>query len=737
MKKLLLSLFAIVGLSLSAKAQTPNYTIEYKFEVENMAAGMCFSMTDGSHFYMWQFNTENGNMRFRPHRWNGAPACLEEKTINGVNKDGEHTVRVEITNNGTHATTYLDGQNIDERDGEFVYGRLGFRANGNEKAYYDDFVVTKAGEEVVNENFNDGTTGIFSGGEVVNGRFHHTSALGELIWQYPPSEYDSYTIEADFKVVDHSAGLAFALNGGNYYMWQFNKENKFNPHVWDPNARLIESIDLSPKGVNIVDDDMHHLTISIVNGARKAITYIDGVKVDERSGSFAYGKVGLRHDGMPDNSPESGLWDNIKVTANGEVKFEEKFDNPYMSQFNCGVVQDGKLFISGYLAIPVTWQVDEPQARVVFECDVTIEEDGLGIMQGVVGSDYQLWALRNKNGYPALRRHTWRGGGWAKHNAPNEPVVRSKSWESAPTQHLRLEQIGNMLVTYLDGYIIDRCDLKEWANVTVSDGLFGFRQDNTEKGIVDNLKVVEVSAEGEVTVRMEDDFESDERVIDGGELVEYNGSKQLRFVANNAEVKSFEAQSAFLEVPNYKWTTYAPKHRMEVPDDEVSVYTVSAIGSNSITVHKEEAGTVLAVGEGVLLYAPGEAYVDALYTNEAADNLQNELVGTITSTPVSAVAGSDETIFGLAHNSTNGRVAFIPYEESATISAQKAYLKLSSAANISALTIDDEESTGIETLNAVTRGLTDGNIYDISGKKMEDISRKGTYIINGVKVLVK
>ncbi|MCF0196711.1 MAG: hypothetical protein HUK03_05690 [Bacteroidaceae bacterium] len=720
--------------------ETPDYTIEYKFEVENMAAGLCLSMTDDSHFYMWQFNTEQGNMRFRPHRWNGGAACLEEKTLDGVSMTGEHSVRIEITNNGTTATTYVDGNKIDERTGEFVYGRLGSRANGQEKAYFDDIVVTKNGVQEVNENFNNGENSLFDGGEVINGRWHHTSSPKELVWQFPLSEYGTYTIEADFKVVDNAAGLAFARDNSNYFMWQFNKENQFNPHVWDPNARLIETIELTEKGVDVRTEGMHHLKIDVTNGARKAITYVDDVKVDERTGSFVYGQVGLRHDALPDNTPESGLWDNIKVTAGGTVKFQETFDNPYASKFSLGTWQDGCWFISGYLLAPIVWYSETIQPATIFECDATPQKGGFGLMQGWVSdNEFQLWALVEKNGRPALRRHAWRDGGWKYHNAGSERAMNLAGGSPlGRTQRIRLVKQGNTLSYYDNGYLIDSYDQKASNDVDVKDAYFGFRMDEGDNAYMDNMKMVTVAEGGAYKVVMDEDFENGFTAFTDCEIRDFNGSKQLFIASPGGEVKFHENSLYSTVTAANKWATYAPNHPVVVPEslDELRVLVVTDINraKNTMTVTDVDAGTTIAAGTGVLLYAKEGTDLVWNYSENTPATLTNLLTGVTATTATEKVkTDPSNTLFAMGNRGYGA--AFYPYTGT-IVAPNKAYLQLANASSIGEMTIDDGE-TAIEMLEAVGKGLQDGDIYDVAGHKLSSIQGKGLYIVGGKKLLVK
>ena len=176
-----------------------DYEVEVAFEIKQLAAGLIFAAKDHNNYYMWQVNTLTGSPRFRPHRWqNGGAACLSENPL-GVNlKNGEvHTLRIEVKNANT-ATTFVDGNQVDTRTGDFAYGDFGFREdydNGNvpEEAFFDDFKVTSGGETLLEEHFDKAEDNTFLGGTVEEGRFH-IKGPGTYCWQEKGSTLGGATL---------------------------------------------------------------------------------------------------------------------------------------------------------------------------------------------------------------------------------------------------------------------------------------------------------------------------------------------------------------------------------------------------------------------------------------------------------------------------------------------------------------------------------------------------------------
>ena len=156
-----------------------SYTIEMQAEVEQLSAGLCFSITDGGSYYMWQFNASDPqHLRLRPHRWLGGSVSLlgEIDLPSEVNIQAGHPfkIRIEIEDEA-YAKTYIDDVLVDERSGSFAFGRIGFRqahddAYGKtEIAWFDDISIRlKSGSVVFAEDFS--ASNPFSEGSIVSGR---------------------------------------------------------------------------------------------------------------------------------------------------------------------------------------------------------------------------------------------------------------------------------------------------------------------------------------------------------------------------------------------------------------------------------------------------------------------------------------------------------------------------------------------------------------------------------------
>ena len=331
-----------------------DYTIEGKFEIAEVAAGIVFAAKDQNNCYMWQFNVEGSFPRFRPHVWAGGNVtCLANVDLTGkvdLKAGKEYTYKIVITG-ASHAATYLDGVLIDERDGNFGYGKLGFRAakgesssTAYEKAYYDDIRVTKAdGEATFSADFSGSNP--FDGGELKSGRLYvecPTSKNVVLTFQKDGSASSHFRIETDMTLINASAAIVFGYtSAGNYHMWQINTLDNADhplvrPHIYIGGSYTTANYDITDFTKAQLLSHRRHVTIEADGNLVK--TYIDSVLVNtftDESGTLTLGRVGFR---VHSNAGERAYFDNVKVTsydANGKatVTLDEDFEKGVSDHF--------------------------------------------------------------------------------------------------------------------------------------------------------------------------------------------------------------------------------------------------------------------------------------------------------------------------------------------------------------------------------------------------------------------
>ncbi len=384
-KRLLVMLLAIMACSIQAWSYriTDNYTIEVKFKINALGAGIAFRAYEGfsSNICMWQFNvgTDGTKSLFRPHDWKVGGILLAEINTadKGVtlNTTDWFVTKIEVSNNGGHADTYLrkatdtEFVQIDSRDGNFRFGLVGTRQDHdgsvNESASYDYFKVTanETGDVLYYEDF-DATNGDWRNdpiGDSTNG-FLTTEGRNLSEVKYFPNNMflDAvplhYTVEADMTFVNGFASLIFGLdesNGGSNYMWQISPgysdgassivcnyyhldygNESWKAHAKGPDFPGIDAIEFY--------DVQHHVKIEVK--ANVVYTYIDGTLVDTFTqcdmtdlALLNSGKIGIRVDAG--NGVMHDVYiDNVKLTEFDDsgtptVVMEDGFDNGFAHYF--------------------------------------------------------------------------------------------------------------------------------------------------------------------------------------------------------------------------------------------------------------------------------------------------------------------------------------------------------------------------------------------------------------------
>ena len=134
-------------------------------------------------------------------------------------------------------------------------------------------------------------------------------------------------------------------------------------------------------------------------------------------------------------------------------------------------------------------------------------------------------------------------------------------------------------------------------------------------------------------------------------------------------------------------------------------------------------GKKITANEPVIIYGTPGTYSLSTTKDEVAKNKDNVLEGTVDA-PLK-VTGSN--IFALAEK--KGVLGFYRCEEGVEIPQYKAYYTGSA-------TVDSYLFEG-DGINNIVAGENEGEAYTISGVKVNNTNKKGVYIVNGKKVVVK
>ena len=361
--------FMVCGIQAWSYRITDNYTIESKFKINALGAGIAFRAYEGfnGQICMWQFNVglDGSKSLFRPHDWKvGGILLAEINTADkgvALNTTNWFVTKIVISNDGQHADTYLrrDDQTeftlIDSRDGNFRYGLVGTRQDHdgdvNESATYDYFKVTanETGDVLYYEDF-EATNGDWKndptwadGAITTEGR-----NLSEVKY-FPNNMFKDavdmhYTVEADVQIESGYVSFVFGMNeSGSNYMWQISPNYRNNTGVCnyyhlDNGNESWKAHAAGPDYPDFYQADFwekRHVMIEVVGNVVN--TYVDGqledafVQCDMTDLALLNtGKVGIRVDAGNGVNHEVYV-DNVKLTEydadnNATVKMEEKFD---------------------------------------------------------------------------------------------------------------------------------------------------------------------------------------------------------------------------------------------------------------------------------------------------------------------------------------------------------------------------------------------------------------------------
>lgn len=183
-----------------------------------------------------------------------------------------------------------------------------------------------------------------------------------------------------------------------------------------------------------------------------------------------------------------------------------------------------------------------------------------------------------------------------------------------------------------------------------------------------------------------------------------------------------------LNVTDAGWATLYLDKSVKIPEG-VTCYVISAVTAESTTL--TEVTGVLPANTGVIVKADAGEYTFAV-TDKSATVEKNLLLGTTKNEYINGeayVLGKVDGVVGLYKAEMDG-TAFLN-------NANKAYLPASEVPTAAQGANGFKfrfETTGIEGVSAVKGEKV---IFDLAGRKLNDMSAPGIYIVNGKKVMVK
>ncbi len=188
-----------------------------------------------------------------------------------------------------------------------------------------------------------------------------------------------------------------------------------------------------------------------------------------------------------------------------------------------------------------------------------------------------------------------------------------------------------------------------------------------------------------------------------------------------------------ITVPAGEYVTYFKNEKIKVEDANAELYTITTVGETTATLSSKlnvaPASTPLLVynnstEQKTFLLIPATEDADAVTP-------ASQFKGTLEAASIPASTSTQDNY------ALNGK-AFVWVKNALNISANKCWLQInyqlaSTRANTRSI-VGGNGTTGID---AATSDDNEGDYYDLQGRKVEKPNRKGIYIQNGKKVIVR
>lgn len=212
--------------------------------------------------------------------------------------------------------------------------------------------------------------------------------------------------------------------------------------------------------------------------------------------------------------------------------------------------------------------------------------------------------------------------------------------------------------------------------------------------------------------------------IKNGEASIYSILDDKSYYGEAHENQTDDRWMDILSINDNGWGTYCTGRDLDISlTSGLTAYQVTGVNSGKATL---TAITEVPASAGFLVNGEAGTYeLKASYV--AVEGLpDNMLTGTIN--PTAAPANS----YVMA--TKNSKTGFYPAGSTLTIPAHKAYLTYNGGSSVRMISLDDEDATGIDTMESVTSD--NESFYTLQGTKAGSL-RSGLYIKNGKLIIIK
>ena len=231
---------------------------------------------------------------------------------------------------------------------------------------------------------------------------------------------------------------------------------------------------------------------------------------------------------------------------------------------------------------------------------------------------------------------------------------------------------------------------------------------------------------------------------DGVKLTDFDFAPGLYALKAFAQVDSdYDGATAFsntfqlfqgyeITVPAGEYVTYYKDEPLRIEDQEADLYTIQSVSADQAVL--SSPSDAMPALTPMLVYNKSQQEKVILLIPCAEPDLDitvaPEFQGTLTGTTIPP-STENQTNYAF-----NGK-AFVFVKNDLPVGANKAWLSINTGVPSARITLVFDEATGVNGVIGV-KEVNDGSWYDLNGRKLNGMpTKKGVYILNGKKVVVK